>query len=86
MKSTQVLTRRAVAYALRHAGTKEAVPGLAVGLNDPDREVRYQAVIGLAELTEPEPGQEGLWGPAVDKFEQDELLYLNYWRGRFASP
>jgi hypothetical protein len=44
-------------------------------LYNSDKEIRYEAVMGLAEIT----GQ-GSWGPAVNIFNSDEQRYLTYWR------
>ena len=42
---------------------------------DPDREVRYYAVVGLGEIT----GQNE-WTPATDYFAQNEEKFLTHWR------
>lgn len=70
-----VQTRRAAASALRHTEVESAVGPLLMALEDDDREVRYQAVLGLATIT----GQ-SQWGPALDQFEREEERYLAYWR------
>jgi len=75
LKAGDLQTRRGAAAALRHIGTSEAIEPLLASLNDSDRAVRYQAVIGLAEIT----GQFE-WGPSVDLFQKDEQRYLTYWR------
>lgn len=69
------LTRRAAASALRHTAATSALKPLSTALKDPDREVRYQAVIGLAEIT----GQYE-WGPSIELFQRDEQRYLAHWR------
>jgi hypothetical protein len=52
-----------------------ALKALATALDDDDVEVRYTAVMGLAETT----GQKG-WGPSMPAFVEDEQRYLQYWR------
>ncbi len=67
--------RRAAAAALRHTSADTAIYPLSKALRDNDREVRYQAVLGLAQITDqPE------WGPPLDLFERKEEHYLNYWK------
>jgi hypothetical protein len=70
-----VETRRAAAAALRHTGSDTAVKALSTALEDSDREVRYHAVLGLAQIT-------GLdeWGPSLELFDRDEERYLAHWR------
>jgi hypothetical protein len=71
-----IQTRRGAAAALRNTGSPSAIEPLSKGLEDNDIEVRYSAVIGLAEITK----QYG-HGPAVDLYMQDEQRYLTYWQG-----
>jgi len=66
--------RRAAASALRHTGSPKAIHALARSLADSDRNVRYVAVIGLAEIT----GQYE-WGPSIDLFQREEPRYLAHW-------
>jgi hypothetical protein len=68
-------TRVAAVAALRQMHTSDAIEALVIALGDANREVRYEAVIGLAELT----GQ-NQWAPAVDKFAQNEQRYLDHWK------
>lgn len=75
LKAGDVQTRRGAAAALRHMGTALVTKPLIYALNDSDREVRYQGVIGLAEIT----GQSE-WGPSVDLFQHAEQRYLDHWR------
>ncbi len=70
-----VRARHSAAAAIRHIGTDAAIEPLTQALYDNDHEVRYQAVIGLAEIT----GQ-GTWGPTTDKYGKEEQRYLEYWR------
>lgn len=71
----QSSVRRATAAALRGTGTEATIQPLLSLLNDRDQGVRYQAVLGLAEIT----GQND-WAPAIDLFQRDEQTYLEHWR------
>jgi hypothetical protein len=75
LNSNSLQVRRSAAAALRNTGDNAALGHLAKALYDRDKEVRYQAVMGLAEITEQYP-----WGPAVDLYEGDEQRYLEHWR------
>jgi hypothetical protein len=68
--------RRAAAAALRSTRDAAAIGPLTEALWDNDREVQYQAVIGLAEIT----GVTGEWAPATDTFLKDPQRYLDHWR------
>lgn len=70
-----VLSRRSAAAAVRATGGSRAIPLLIQSLNDSDFEVRYYAVIGLAETT----GQND-WRPLMDEFRQHQRVYLQHWR------
>jgi hypothetical protein len=75
MQARDVQTRRGAATALRRTRAVSAIDPLLTGLEDGDREVRYQSVIGLAEIT----GRYE-WGPSLEVFPKDEQRYLAYWR------
>lgn len=75
LQVSDVETRRAAASALWHIASHSAVPGLVRALNDQDFEVRYYAVIGLAEIT----GQLD-WHPNEEIFRAEEVKYLQHWR------
>jgi hypothetical protein len=66
---------RAAAVALRRLHDPAAAPDLLTALDHPDQGVRYQAVMGLAEL---EPSVDG--GPAFELFRKDELRYIERWK------
>jgi hypothetical protein len=61
--------------ALRQLHDPVTLPDLIVALEHPDQHVRYQAVMGLAEL-EPEAGI----GPAFKRYCENESLYLHQWK------
>lgn len=74
LTSTEVAVRRASASVLSDIATKATIAPLAKALNDPDRNVRYYAVLGLATATEsPE-------APAMEQFEHKEAEFLGHWR------
>ena len=75
LRAGDVVTRRSAAAALRHVGDESVIKPLLLALHDGDREVRYQAVLGLAAAT----GQSE-WGPSLDLFVSSEQRYLDYWR------
>ena len=75
LQSSSTRTRQGAVSALRQMRTMEAVEGLVIALGDNNREVRYEAVIGLAELT-----GENEWAPATDTFASDEQKYLDHWK------
>jgi HEAT repeat protein len=75
LESTNIVVRQSSAYAIRRAGGDAAIKPLTKALYDSDRDVRYQAVMGLAVITEQHP-----WGPELDRYESNEQHYLTYWR------
>jgi hypothetical protein len=74
-KAPDAEARRAAASALRDIGTQTATAPLGLALGDNDFEVRYFAVIGLAEIT----GQSD-WRPLMEEFQVHEEKYLAHWR------
>ena len=78
--SKELFVRQSAAAALRHVGDESVIEPLSKALQDGDREVRYQAVLGLATVT----GQSE-WSPSLDLFIKDEQRYLTYWR-EWAKP
>ncbi len=68
-------TRRAAASALWHTHSSSAIHPLGEALDDSDFEVRYYAVVGLAEIT----GQSE-WRPNMDDFLSDQQRYLQHWK------
>lgn len=75
LSAQDVTTRRSAASALRHTGSPNAIEALIQALDDSDRDVRYNAVIGLAEIT-----GEYEWGPSTDLFQSNEQRYLAHWK------
>jgi len=72
--SQDAQTRRAAASALRHTGSRSALKPLAAMLDDSDFEVRYEAVLGLAQIT----GNPN-WVPNMDRFRSEEGKYIKHW-------
>jgi hypothetical protein len=68
-------TRTAAATALSRTHSESAVRPLVSALDDSEKEVRYNAAVGLAELTgTPE------WRPTPIAFFQNEKRYIQYWK------
>lgn len=83
LNSSEVAVRRAAASVLSEIATRATIAPLAkLALNDPDQNVRYYAVLGLATATE--TGE----APAMDRFEKNEAALLTHWRSwaRFNVP
>jgi HEAT repeat protein len=68
-------TRKAATTALGRTQSEMALSPLVGALGDVERDVRYRAVVGLADLTRtPE------WRPTTIAFVEDEARYLQYWK------
>jgi hypothetical protein len=74
-KAPDAAARRAAAFALRTTESRSAIKPLVGALADGDFEVRYYAVIGLAEIT-----NQSEWRPLMDEFKSNEERYLKHWR------
>jgi hypothetical protein len=68
--------RRAAASALMHTASPSATDALVRALDDPDGQVRYYAVVGLADIT-----GKADWRPSPLGFREREAIYLGYWKG-----
>jgi hypothetical protein len=79
MSSPDAETRRGAANALRNTKSVDAVEPLVKALYDPDLDVRWMAVMGLAGIAGPDSGGNS-WYPARDEFQRNEDLYLEHWR------
>ena len=75
LKMKEAQFRRPIAQAIRLTQSQSAIDPLSTLLEDTDLEIRYVAVIGLAEIT----GQYE-WGPAQDLFQNNEQRYLDFWK------
>jgi HEAT repeats len=77
LSSPNVELRRGAAHALRGICDSSSIPVLAQALNDSDRTVQYDAMMGLAAL---ENFQLGLPAPAEDIFIENPTKYLDGWK------
>jgi hypothetical protein len=75
LAASEVVVRQRAAAALRHMGAVGAIGPLIIALKDSDRRVRYEAVVGLAEIT-----AQYEWAPSIEVFQKDEQRYLTHWR------
>lgn len=75
MQSGDVLVRRASISALIRTRSPEAIPTLAKALGDKDSEVRFNAVVALAVIT-----QQPEWKPDQDRFRANEQRFLAHWK------
>lgn len=74
LHATNSETRRAAVSALVHVGSTSCIDPLLSAIGDPDFEVRYFSVTGLAEVT----GQMD-WRPNMEDFKSDQDKYLKHW-------
>ncbi|MGB8131140.1 MAG: HEAT repeat domain-containing protein, partial [Candidatus Angelobacter sp.] len=75
LKSKDPRMRRAAASALHNIGTVACLPLLVIALRDEDKDTRYYAVIGLAEI-EGEPDKK----PSMEDFDRNPSPYVSYWQ------
>jgi HEAT repeat protein len=75
--SPEAEKRRIATIALGQTHSRAAAASLTKALNDPDQEVRYNAVTGLAQVTGETDGM-----PSLEFFKQNEQHYLAHWRER----
>lgn len=69
------VTREAAAEALRRMASRAAIDPLIQALGDQDKKVRYQAVVGLAEITGDKEHH-----PNLIDYDKDESRYLEHWK------
>jgi len=74
LAAPDIETRRSSAGALRHMHSTAAIPALLTALENSDSGVRYQGVIGLAELTREDEV------PSVELFQKNEQRYVSRWK------
>lgn len=67
--------RRAAVRALRQMRPANATGALLVAMDDSDRDVRYNAVAALAEIS-----GEMNWLPSMDFFWSNEAPFIEHWR------
>jgi len=68
-------------YALRKIQDPTTLPVFIRGLDDADQNVRYTALMGLAETE----GREGDWAPSIDLFQKAESKYILLWKDWWQS-
>ena len=73
--SPNQLTRIGAVIALRQTASLAALEPLSRALADSNREVRYNAVAGMGEIT-----RQDEWTPSIEEFNERETRYLSYWR------
>lgn len=77
LESPEAEKRRIAITTLGQTRSQAATASLTKALDDPDQEVRYNAVVGLAQVTGETDGM-----PSLEFFKQNEQRYLTHWRGR----
>jgi hypothetical protein len=77
LSSRNVELRRGAAHALRGICDSSSVPVLAQALNDSDRAVQYDAMMGLAALEDFPPDRPA---PAETIFNKNPTKYLDGWK------
>jgi len=76
LQHSKIELARAASIALRQIHEADVIPDLVNALNHADKEIRYQAVMGLAEL---EPSvAEG--GPSFELYNKNENFYIQLWK------
>jgi hypothetical protein len=72
--------RYAAIRALRNIRSRSTIPFLIKALDDDYLDVRYQAMMALAEVT-----QHPEWCTTIDVFRHDETKYISKWKAWFAQ-
>ncbi|MGO8733514.1 MAG: HEAT repeat domain-containing protein [Terriglobia bacterium] len=67
--------RQGAVEGLRNTGSEAAIEPLSQALYDSNIWVRWESVMGLAEITHQKE-----WYPFWDDFKDNEQLYLDYWK------
>ncbi len=81
VQSGDAETRRAAMQALRHINLPASEALFSAGLRDPDQGVRYNAVLGLSEMS----GGRNMH-PNPMEFHKHEDHYTTYWMAHTAQP
>ena len=82
LSSPKVELRRGAAHALRRICDSSSVPALAQALNDSDRTVQYDAMMGLAAL---ENFPSGLPAPSEKVFDGNPVHSADRWKNWWDS-
>jgi|GEM_PF-2318908 len=81
MNCKSVTLRRVGSYLLRLSRSTSVLPQLKAALGDPDIEVRYNAVMGLADVLHDNSGH----APTFHDYRASEQTHLSYWKSRTAQ-
>jgi len=73
--------RRFAAKAVRNARMRTAMPQLIKGLQDSDDEVKYECLMGLADML----GRVGAWAPSYELFLNKKQEYVMRWQNWWDS-
>jgi HEAT repeat protein len=71
--SNSLYMRRGASFALMRTRSPDAKTGLKKALVDSDLQVRFNGVVGLAEI-----GEEREWRPSLEEFRANESRYLSH--------
>jgi len=82
LSSPNVELRRGAAHAFRGICESSTVPALAQALNDSDRTVQYDAMMGLVAL---ENFPSGLPAPSEKVFNENPVPYVDRWKSWWES-
>ena len=82
LTSSNVELRRGAAHALRGICDRSSIPALAQALNDSDRIVEYEAMMGLAAI---ENFPSGLPSPSEKDFDQNPMADVDKWKDWWKS-
>ena len=81
LKHQNPLVRREVARGLRQIKSQSSIPFFVDGLDDSNVNVRYQCMMGLAEMIGKGKGWKvGNWGPSYRLFLQGQSKYILFWK------
>lgn len=70
------VVREDAVYAIRNLRDARAIPFLVKQLDSENRSIRYDAVIGLSEITQ----KGGNYGPSMPLFEEEPDRYIRLWK------
>ena len=77
LSSPNSVLRGCALHALRRMKNPAAIPALVGALADPDQEIQYGAMMGLAETTDRYNAE---WATSLPKFQENPSYYVDKWR------
>lgn len=80
-ESSSSLARSGAVSALRYIAVPRSVPILVRKLDDPNQDVRYDAVMGLATIEHKGEG----WSNDFENYRKSESAYLKLWKTWWAT-